>query len=349
MTLLKEVPKRRGLQSWKEIATYLGVTVRSVQRWERSAGLPILRQGQGRRSRVFAYSDELQHWLDSGGIRYREEEATPEFSRRRWVSYAWLAGIASTLAVCGLVLWHTGAFSRSGVPHGWVLEGSRLKVMDARGRICWEKQFPPFHTSFETAVPDKVLIVDIDGDGRTEVLFNLLPENLADAGGSLMCFESDGRLRWEFHYGRPKTFGTRTFEPSYRGRLIRPVRVAGKPRLLTVANHFLWYPSQVALLDPATGRLIEEYWHPGSIVHCIVHDIDQDGQDEAIFAAINNPGQGLGHAALGALKLPFSKAGRPAAAPGQPLPAGNRRRRTGLRALSPPRRLQGNGHPAVAG
>ena len=44
----KEVTKRQALQSWKEIAAFLGVTVRSVQRWE-SAGLPVYRQGSGHR------------------------------------------------------------------------------------------------------------------------------------------------------------------------------------------------------------------------------------------------------------------------------------------------------------
>jgi hypothetical protein len=31
------------LDSWKEIAAYLGRSVRSVQRWERAEGLPVLR------------------------------------------------------------------------------------------------------------------------------------------------------------------------------------------------------------------------------------------------------------------------------------------------------------------
>src|ERR1019366_2923549 len=77
------------------------------------------------------------------------------------------------------------------------------------------------------------------------------------SGGSLMCFEQNGKLRWQARYGGLKTFGGRTFDASYCGRFVRPVRVGGRPLLLTVANHHLWYPSQVALRAPRTGRVVE--------------------------------------------------------------------------------------------
>jgi hypothetical protein len=77
---------------------------------------------------------------------------------------------------------------------------------------------------------------------------------------------------------------------------------------VTVASHHLWCPSQVAVLDPRTGRMIEQYWHPGWIYDGVLADIDGDGREELLFSAINNPGSGMGHAALGVLKIPPSKA-----------------------------------------
>jgi uncharacterized protein (TIGR03437 family) len=99
------------------------------------------------------------------------------------------------------------------------------------------------------------------------------------------------------------------------------VRISGQARLLTVANHRLWYPSQVSLLGARRGRVLEEYWHPGAIQALLVYDADRDGHDDLVFAAINNPGDGLGHAALGVLKLPFSKARQTEARRGASLPA----------------------------
>jgi hypothetical protein len=58
------------LTSWKEIAMYFGMGVRTVQRWERDLGLPVLRpQGTGYKSTVLAYPDDLEIWLRSGGLR----------------------------------------------------------------------------------------------------------------------------------------------------------------------------------------------------------------------------------------------------------------------------------------
>jgi tetratricopeptide (TPR) repeat protein len=51
------------LDSWKEIAAFLGRAERTVKRWESERGLPIHRVPGSGRSAVFAYSHELADWL----------------------------------------------------------------------------------------------------------------------------------------------------------------------------------------------------------------------------------------------------------------------------------------------
>lgn len=51
------------LNSWKEIATYLGRGVRTVQRWERDLDLPVRRPRGKHRSAVIAIKEDLDLWL----------------------------------------------------------------------------------------------------------------------------------------------------------------------------------------------------------------------------------------------------------------------------------------------
>ena len=51
------------LNSWKEIAQYLGRGVRTVQRWEQDLRLPVHRPRGRARSAVIALKPELDRWL----------------------------------------------------------------------------------------------------------------------------------------------------------------------------------------------------------------------------------------------------------------------------------------------
>jgi TolB-like protein len=52
------------LNSWKEIAAYLGREVRTVQRWEKSAKLPVRRLQIEKQGTVYAYKSELEAWYN---------------------------------------------------------------------------------------------------------------------------------------------------------------------------------------------------------------------------------------------------------------------------------------------
>ena len=50
------------LESWKEIASYLKRDVRTVQRWEKTAGMPAHRLHIEKSGSVYAYRSELDAW-----------------------------------------------------------------------------------------------------------------------------------------------------------------------------------------------------------------------------------------------------------------------------------------------
>src|SRR5437764_13073146 len=69
-------PANGKLDSWKEIASYLGRDVRTVIRWEKKRNLPVHRLPGGQA--VFAYKGELDDWLKQGTNGIAPLATTPE-------------------------------------------------------------------------------------------------------------------------------------------------------------------------------------------------------------------------------------------------------------------------------
>jgi TolB-like protein/Tfp pilus assembly protein PilF len=72
------------LDSWKEIAAYLGRDVTTVQRWEKSEAMPVHRHVHDKRSSVYALRSELDSWrqnrkprLDEDNQPQQENEPAP--------------------------------------------------------------------------------------------------------------------------------------------------------------------------------------------------------------------------------------------------------------------------------
>jgi TolB-like protein/Tfp pilus assembly protein PilF len=66
------------LDSWKEIAAYLNKEVRTVQRWEKSLGLPVRRLAQGKQGTVFAYKLDLDAWWQESQTKLEDEDDRPD-------------------------------------------------------------------------------------------------------------------------------------------------------------------------------------------------------------------------------------------------------------------------------
>ena len=84
-------PVNDRLQSWKEIAKFLQCEARTAQRYELHRGLPVHRMPGGGVPQVFAYTNELQAWLDSNGRAPVPVEAASKFP---WIWGIAIAGLA---------------------------------------------------------------------------------------------------------------------------------------------------------------------------------------------------------------------------------------------------------------
>ena len=191
-----QVPENqsRRLDSWKEIAAYLGRDVRTAIRWEHEKALPVHRVPGGKRHAVFAYTEELHAWLN------RAKEQGVEAGRRLW--WMWAAAVVAALALAlvlvGLLVYY---LYRPGEPARVTFAGRKMLVWDERDRLAWQHEFAEVVTWPPTEPREPPLrIVDINGDGRPELL---VAPAFADAtrnsgARELYCFSETGRLLWRY-------------------------------------------------------------------------------------------------------------------------------------------------------
>src|SRR5215472_11432655 len=108
------------LEGWKAIADHLHKTERTVQRWEKTRGLPVRRfnaSSPEEQSRVFAYKSELDAWWQELLAKPGEPDppepilvepvpvpppSPPTSHRSVWI---WVALAASVAAVVALAFW----------------------------------------------------------------------------------------------------------------------------------------------------------------------------------------------------------------------------------------------------
>jgi TolB-like protein len=67
---ISDAPKQgKRLESWKDIANYLGRGLRTVRRWEQEEGLPIHRHVHRKQGTIWALAGEIDAWLrDRSGL-----------------------------------------------------------------------------------------------------------------------------------------------------------------------------------------------------------------------------------------------------------------------------------------
>ena len=100
---------REVLESWKEIAAYLGRSVRAVQLWEKEENLPVHRHQHDKQGSVFAYREEIDRWREARSA--PRPAVTPRVALPSKLAVVILAS-AVILTVFG-ALWKHGVMIRS--------------------------------------------------------------------------------------------------------------------------------------------------------------------------------------------------------------------------------------------
>jgi len=284
------------LTGWKEIAAYVGRSVRTVQRWEKDFGLPVRRFGLSRPESVFALPREIDAWLlTAQGVSAHSGAGAPEPAGDRARPSTPLAGrpgrpVLAVLIVIALLttawaVWLTWRLSQqrtqqaappvaAAAPAAWAVDLDSLVVSDADGKQLWRHRFArelnPDTYKGSSWTPRLLLggVVDVEGDGTREVWF-VAKTVAGSAESALYLFEQDGRVRWIYRPTLSVRFGAETFGPSW---LVEKAFVTSDPSggpgraIWAVLYDTALFPSSIQRLDPVTGAPLSAYWTNGSIV-----------------------------------------------------------------------------------
>ena len=169
----------RVLSSWKEIAAYLGATVRTVQRWEQESGLPVRRITHKSKSTIYAYEAEIDRWRQSrdadppavgetppGGPSAHPEAASNEVDSRarnaRWGAIA--AGLAAAAGAAWFLTPSNTPTAPPTVAPLTALPGiETTPALSPDGKKLAFAWRPSVQASFD------IQIVNVDGSGRKAV------------------------------------------------------------------------------------------------------------------------------------------------------------------------------------
>lgn len=272
------------LSSWKEIAAYLGVSVRTAQKWEAERGLPVQRIPGGR-GRVLISVEALAAWMQTPGIPPVQPDG-PELVEPRRLRLRWIAAAAVFLVVfaaggAAWVAWHMQ-------PASWRVDGDFLVVSDDHGREIWRNSFGfPLrdYKAFTEYGLNAGWIGDLDGDGSSEVVFVVGPKE--DGTPMVVCFSHTGARRWQFVPGaNAKGFPSGNRPPFHPVNLVL-FRSGGVWKIVVASLHHTNSPASISLLS-ATGELEREYWHSGFIQFLTVADFAGTGKPLIYAAGIAN-------------------------------------------------------------
>ena len=302
------------LNGWKEIAGYLGKGPRTAQRWEKVYGLPVHRIGREGGEIVFALRSEIDGWAAaSARDRLAGEDETqetahqetpwsgarPRAGRRLFVPVLLVLGALVTLAAVSSLRARAGAGESARPPadvvrqpSGWRLGNESLVVFNAGGVPLFEHRFgSPLDEAVSSEIwvaphgQARVAIVDVDGDGRSEVLVR--PNTTDRSEQKLHCLEGDGRVRFVHQPTGTRRFGEEEYgEPWLAHRVFVTRGPGGTRRLWAVFTHNLLFPSVLQELDPRDGSVRQEYWSDG-FIHSVREDV-WGGRPVVLVGAGNN-------------------------------------------------------------
>jgi hypothetical protein len=305
------------LDSWKEIASFIGRDERTAMRWAAGEqGMPVHRIPSGKRGRVYGSRAEISTWLarqlaaplpDASPVPIGPANVQPVAAAgehgggvsriirtKYWMAAALLLTVI--LITLGLLTIH---LSRPRLPARVNFTENALQALDDEGHTLWTHTFSQrfddtLVRNAKAGLAYFVRVVDLMGNGDREVLivapFRSGPNPVDRVRTEVDCFSSRGALLWSYIPDNVFQFGDHELTGPWN---IFDVMVShdGSPRSIwVVAIHATWGNSFVVELDPATGRGRLRFVNTGSLY--ILNELRTSRGTLLLAGGFNNEWQG---------------------------------------------------------
>jgi hypothetical protein len=250
------------LDSWKEIAAYLGKDAGTARRWERARGLPVHRVPGGKGTSVYAYTAEIDAWLVSAGQESADEDtqadSSPASRRHAPLPRVWVWA-ATSLAVISVVAAWTLLPLESHVDPSSVqvhITEQSVNAVNGEGRQLWTYPLAEGWRHIKTEVSAYSAIVT---GTHPRVYFvtshRQKPNSDTVEGGEFTALDLDGRPQFTFRFFDNVRFGGKPYGEPWAVTAFSALDGDPAPRLAVAAHHWLWGPSLLAILDGKGNRL----------------------------------------------------------------------------------------------
>lgn len=164
-------------------------------------------------------------------------------------------------------------------------DGTTLFVKNKNGKVLWIKKVELDPVTLRLCSK----IVDIDNDGKNEVLICGEFEKENRDLNSLICYNNFSKTVWKFSFYDSVISQREILDANYSIKILDTLTFKDTKSLYLIAENLNSFSSCIFRIDPKYAkRLPGTFWASGHIMNGVIKDIDDDNHPEIVAAGYEN-------------------------------------------------------------